>query len=136
MYIYIHTHKILTNTRSLFKLKNTSCFFMVLKSAMSPGSNRACSTASAMYPSLPCWKSFIEVFEGRGDPFSINGGFQAWILEEWSHPLSIVTLSGQFWPLWPSSEVLLLLWENPSPPSSTTSFPLRSRFLFLSIGSA
>ena len=61
---------------------------MVLKSAMSPSSNRAYSTASVMYPTLPCWKSLIEAFERRGDPFSTNGGFQGWILEEWSCPLS------------------------------------------------
>lgn len=37
----------LTKARSLFKLRKTSCFLIVLRSAMSPGSSRACSVASA-----------------------------------------------------------------------------------------
>ena len=40
----------LTIARSLFRLRNISCFLIDLRSAMSEGSNRAFSTALAMYP--------------------------------------------------------------------------------------
>ena len=100
-------------TRSLFKLRNTFCFFMVLKSTMSSGSNRACSTTSATYPSLPFWKSLINELAGRGDPSSTKGGFQFGTLVRRSHPLSPGapsprTSSGWSWLLWP-------LFEAPSP---------------------
>ena len=62
--------------RSLFKLINTLCFFMVLKSTMFSGSNKACSTGSTTYLALPFWKSLINKLAGRGDPFSTKGGFQ------------------------------------------------------------
>ena len=43
----------LTMARSFFKLRNTSCFLVDLRSAMSVGSSRDCSTIIAMYPTLP-----------------------------------------------------------------------------------
>ena len=112
---------------------------MVLKSAMSPSSNRAYSTASVMYPTLPCWKSLIEAFEGRGDPFSTNGGFQGWILEERSCPQSTMDPSLEDL-VWPILATLAPFWGlaflvGKPLPSSTTSLPLGSRFVFLSAGS-
>ena len=65
----------LTNARSLFRVRNTSCFFMVLKLAMSSGSSSGCSRALATYPAFPFWKSLIEESRGRGDPFNTKGGF-------------------------------------------------------------
>ena len=49
--------------RFLFKLRNTSCFLIELRSAISVGSSRACSTMLATYPALPCWNSLIEASE-------------------------------------------------------------------------
>ena len=36
--------------KSLFRPRKTSCFLMDLRSAMSIGSSRVCSTALAVYP--------------------------------------------------------------------------------------
>ena len=44
----------LTRVRSLFKLRNTSCFLIDLRSVMSSSSNKVYSTASITYPALPC----------------------------------------------------------------------------------
>ena len=60
--------------KSLFKLRNTSCFFINLRSAMSVGSSRDYFIALATYPALPCWKSLIETLLGRGAPSSTRGG--------------------------------------------------------------
>lgn len=100
-------------------LRNTLCFFIALKSAISPGSNRDCSTVSAMYPALPCWKSCIEAFNGRGAPFRTNGRVQAWTLGERSRPLSIMDplLEDLVWPVLATPSVAQHLWlEDPSPP--------------------
>ena len=44
----------LTRARSLYKLRNTSCFLINLRSAMSFGTNRAYSTASDTYLAFTC----------------------------------------------------------------------------------
>ena len=46
--------KRLTIARSLFKLRNTSCFLIDLRTAMSAGSSKAYSTTLATYPAFPC----------------------------------------------------------------------------------
>ena len=50
----------LTMARFLFKLRNTLCFLIELRSAISVGSSRAYSTMLATYLALPCWKSLIK----------------------------------------------------------------------------
>ena len=74
--------------RSLFRLRNTSCFLMDMRSTMSLGSNRDCFTTWAMYPALPCWKSHMEASLGRGAPSSTRGGAQAGTIACWSPLLS------------------------------------------------
>ena len=46
--------KRLTIARSLFKLRNTSCFLIDLKSAISTRSNKAYSMTLDTYPAFPC----------------------------------------------------------------------------------
>ena len=53
---------------------------MVLKLAMSSGSNSGCFRALATYLAFPFWKSLIEESKGMGDPFNTKGGFQVWTL--------------------------------------------------------
>ena len=65
----------LTIARSLFRLRNTSCFFMVLNLTMSSGNSKSCSTTSAMYLAFPFKNSLIDEFAGRGDPSITKGGF-------------------------------------------------------------
>ena len=60
--------------RSLFRLRNTLYFFMVLRSVMSSGSCKVCSTAFATYPVFSCLKFLIEEFIGRRDPSSTKRG--------------------------------------------------------------
>ena len=57
-----------TRARSFFKLRNTLCFLIDRRSAMSFGNSKDCSTASAMYPTFPCWKFLIEASAGKGAP--------------------------------------------------------------------
>ena len=83
----------LTNARSLFRVRNTSCSFMVLKSAMLSGSSSGCSRALATYPAFLFWKSLIEESRRNGDPFSTKGGFQVWTLGRRSCPLSTMAPS-------------------------------------------
>ena len=64
----------LTRARSLFKLRNASCFLIDLRSTMSLSSNKARSTASATHPAFPYWKSLIEASEGKGAPSNIMAG--------------------------------------------------------------
>ena len=64
----------LTKARSLFKLRNTSCFLIDLRSAISPTSNKACSTLLATYLALPCWKSLIDASAGRAAPSNTKAG--------------------------------------------------------------
>lgn len=75
-----------TRARALFKLRNTSYFLINLKSAMSPSSSRACSTALATYPTIPYWKSLIEALAIRGAPSSSRGGVHAGT-SAWESPL-------------------------------------------------
>ena len=64
----------LTKARSLFRLRNTSCFLIDLKSTISPTSNKACSTLLATYLALPCWKSLIDASAGRAAPSNTKAG--------------------------------------------------------------
>ena len=98
----------LTSSRSLFKVRNTLCFFMVLRSAMSLGNKRGCSRALATYPALPCWKSLIEESIGRGDSLNTKGGSkpEPWCDDHAPSPQQILRLRTSFeqsWPLWPPS---------------------------------
>ena len=69
----------LTKAKPLFKLRKTLCFLINLRLAMSPGSNKACSMASAIYPTIACWKSLIEASTGKGGPSNVMTRVQAWI---------------------------------------------------------
>ena len=60
--------KRLTMARSLFRPRKTLCCLMDLRSAMSLGSNRDCTTTSTTYPVVLYWKSRIEVSLRRGAP--------------------------------------------------------------------
>ena len=64
----------LTKARSLFRLRNTSCFLIDLRLAISLGSSKACSMASATYPALPYWKSLMDASAGRVAPSSTRAG--------------------------------------------------------------
>ena len=74
----------LTCAKSLFRLRNTSCFLKVLNSDIFTGSNRACSNASATYPAFSCWEFLMDASERRGAPSRIRGGAQigtpTWVL--------------------------------------------------------
>ena len=125
--------------RSLFKLRNTSCFLIDLRLAISVGSSKDCSTTLAMYPTFPCWKSLIEASLGKGTPSSTRGGAQVRTTACWPPFLSMIA---------PSLEALVYMTLACLPPlwasgslggrflfSFITSFPFRSHFLFLSTGS-
>ena len=108
---------------------------MTLRSAMSSGSSKACSTASATYPAFPCWKSLIEEFIRRGDLSNTRGEFWFGTLVRRLCPLSpgALLLKDLVWvvlatlaPLWGSFSL-----RGTPRPSSITSFPFCSRFLFL-----
>ena len=79
--------------RSLFKLRNTSCFLIDLRSAMSTGSSKACSTALATYLALPCWKSLMEASLGRGALSNTMEGVQARTSLWWSPLLFMIAPS-------------------------------------------
>ena len=130
----------LTNTKSLFRVRNTSSFFMVLKSAMSSRSNSGCSKALTTYPAFPFWKSLIEECRERGDPFNTKGRFQVWTLRQWSCPFYIMAPSLKDL-IWAPLAILAPFWgsgslEQMTYPSSTMSLPFWSCFLFLSAGSS
>ena len=132
--------KALTRGISLFKVRNTTCFFMDLRSAMSPGNRRVCSKALAAYPAFLCWKSYIEASVGNGASSSTKGGLQAGARLWWSHPLSIIgpSLVVGVWAVLAALAPFrgsISLERNPFT-SSITSFSFCSRFLFLSFGSA
>ena len=59
------------------RLKKTSYLLKDRSSAMSEGSNRALSKASAIWLSVPPWKSLMEALFIRGAPLSIRAGSQA-----------------------------------------------------------
>ena len=94
---------------------------MVLRLAMSPGSNKACSTAFATYPTFPCWESLIKASIGRGDPYNIRDSEGDSKLEPWHDihtpsPQWILqwrTSFEQSWPFWPPSRARLLWYEGP-----------------------
>ena len=124
--------------KSLFKLRNGSCFLINLRSATSMGNSKDCSTVLATYPALSYSKSLIEALLGRGASSSTKGGAQAGILACWSPLLSVIAPSLEdlvcmtlacLPPLWASTSLdgRFLL-------SSITSFPFWSHFLFLSAG--
>ena len=75
-----------TRARSFFKLRNTLCFLIDRRSAMSFGNSRTCSTASAMYPTFPCWKFLIEASAGKGAPSKTRAAIQARV-PTWESPL-------------------------------------------------
>ena len=60
--------KRLTMARSLFRPRKTLCCLMDLRSAMSLGSNRDCTTTSTTYPVVLYTKSRMEVSLRRGAP--------------------------------------------------------------------
>ena len=66
----------LTKVRSLFKLRNTSCFLIDLRSAISSRSNKACSMPSATYPTLPYWKSLMDALASRAASSNTKAGVQ------------------------------------------------------------
>lgn len=126
----------LTRARSLFKLRNTSCFLINLKSAISLGSRKACYMASAMYPAFPCWNSLMEELAERAASSNTKEGFQAGTAILWSCPLSTIdpSLEDLVWvvlaalaPFCGSTSLGRWLF-----PSSTTSLPFESLFLLLS----
>ena len=132
--------KRLTIARSLFKLRNTSCFLIDLGTAMSVGSSKACSMTLATYPAFPCWKSLMEVSLSIGAPSNTMEGIQARTSIWWSPLLSTIA---------PSLEDLVYVNLACLPPlcgsaslggrfflSSITSFPFWSHFLFFSAGSS
>ena len=125
--------------RSFFKPRNTLCFLMDLRSAMSLSSSKDCSTTLATYPALPYWKSQIEASLGRGTPSSTRGGALAGTIACWSPLLSVITLSLEdlvcmtlacLAPLWGSTSQEGWLFST-----STTSLPFCSLFLLWSTGS-
>ena len=110
----------LTRAKPLFKLRQISCFLIDLKLAMSPGSNKACSMASATYPAFACWKSLIKISAGKGAPSNVMIRVQAEI-PTWE----LLILSTRIYvtlaylaPFWGSAS----LNKGPFPPS-TTSWP-------------
>ena len=123
--------------RSLFKLRKTSCCLMDLRSAMSLGSNKDCSTASTTYPAVPRWKSRMEASLRRGAPSSFIRGAQAGPTTRWSPLFSpslanlICVTLGCLTPLWG-----LISWGGWVFPTFTTFFPFSSLFLLWSAGSA
>ena len=125
--------------RSFFKPRNTLCFLMDLRLAMSLSSNKDCSTTLATYPALPCWKSQMEVSLERGTPSSTKGGALAGTTTCWSPLLSVIALSLEdlicmtlacLTPLWGSTSREGWLF-----PTSTTSLPFCSLFLLWLAGS-
>lgn len=76
--------KRLTIARSLFKLRNTSCFLINRRSTISVGSSKAYSTVLATYPSFPYWKSLMDKSLGKGAPSNTMEGVQAGTLVWWS----------------------------------------------------
>ena len=62
--------------RSFFKPKKTSCFLIDLRSAISLDSNKGCSTALAIYLTVPPQKSLVEASLEKGTPSSSKGGAQ------------------------------------------------------------
>ena len=61
----------------LLSLRKTTCHQKDRSSAMSEGSNRALSKASAIWLPVPPWKSLMEALFIRGAPLSIRAGSQA-----------------------------------------------------------
>ena len=122
----------LTGVRSLFKLRNISCFLIDLRSAMSSGSNKACSTTSAIYPTLPCWKSLIEASAGKGTLSNVMArvqvGTPTWelLLVSTRVYISLACLA----PFWG-----LVSFDKRPFPHSTTLGPFCSFFLLWSAGS-
>ena len=117
---------------SLFSSRKTSCCLIDLRSAISLGSNRDCSTTSATYPAVPRWKSRMEASSRKGAPFNSIRGAQTRAAAWWLALLSpsvadlICIVRG----------CLALLWGSVSQggwflPPSTTSFPLSSLFLLV-----
>ena len=116
--------KRLTMARSLFKPRKTLCCLMDLRSIMSLGNNRDCSTASVTYSTVPCWKPRIEASLGRAVPSSSMHGAQIGAAARWS-PLFSPSLAdlvciplGCLAPLWGS-----ISWEGWVLPAFTTSLP-------------
>ena len=122
----------------LFKLskppsgpRRSSCHLIDLRSTMSLGNNKDCSTASATYLIVPRWKSQMEASSRRGAPSNSIRGAQTGVATWWStlFPPSVVDLvcivQGCLAPLW--GLVSLGGWFFPP---SITSFPLPSLFLF------
>ena len=111
--------------RSLFKLRNISCFLIDLRLAMSVGSSRAYSTALAMYPALPYQKSLIEASLGKRAPSSTREGAQVGTSICWSPLLSMIA---------PSLEDLIYMTLACLPPLQALA-SLGGRFLHSSITS-
>ena len=59
------------------RLRKTSCLLKDRSSAMSEGSNRALSKASAIWLPVPPWKFMTEALSIRGAPLSIEAENQA-----------------------------------------------------------
>ena len=121
--------------RSIVKKKKknprkTSCYLRNLRSAISMGSDRDCSTAFATYPAVPCWKSRLEAPLSKGAPSISMRRAQARAVALWSslHFASVADLVyrplcclAPFWgsTSWGGGFSLPLPPYFPSPPSSS-----------------
>ena len=68
----------------LFSPRKTSCYPIDLRSAISLGRSKDCSTASTTYPAVPCWKSWMEASLRRGAQSSSMRGSQTGVAARWS----------------------------------------------------
>ena len=99
---------------------------------MSSGSNKACSTTSAIYPTLPCWKSLIEASASKGTLSNVMArvqvGTPTWELLLLSTRVYIsLACLAPFWGL--------VSFDKRPFPHSTTLGPFCSFFLLWSAGS-
>ena len=116
----------------LLRLRKTSCLLKDRSSAISKGSSKVLSKASATWLPLPPWKPLMEALSIRGAPLSIGAGSQAWGLGKGS-----TLFSG---PLCPTFYCLAAHWASSSNvgrdfSTFITSLPFDSLFRLGSEGS-
>ena len=122
--------------RYLLMWRKTSCLLIDCSSAMSLGSIKASSKAEATWHPSPPWKFLMDALSLKGSPLSIGARSQAWGSDVW-----FSLLSKPFYPACLVFCCFVARWVSSSSvgrglPTSNTSLPFCSLFLFGSTGSA